>query len=127
MPMAADSRGNGDSMKTVLILGAGFAGLELATMLSNQVPDEVDVTIVDSSDAFVFGFSKLDLMFGRRDLAGVRLPYSLLDKPSVRFTQETVLTIDPERRRVTTNGATYEPDVLVVALGADIDPAATPG
>ena len=114
-------------MKTVLILGAGFAGLELATMLSDEVPDEVDVTIVDSSDAFVFGFSKLDLMFGRKDLAGVRVPYAHLDKPSVRFVQETILSIDPERRRVTTNAATYEPDILVVALGADLDPAATPG
>ena len=114
-------------MKSVLILGAGFAGLELATMLSDEVPDEVDVTIVDSSDAFVFGFSKLDLMFGRKDLAGVRVPYSHLHKPSVRFVQETILTIDPERRRVTTNAATYEPDILVVALGADLDPAATPG
>jgi sulfide:quinone oxidoreductase len=114
-------------MKTVLILGAGFAGLELATMLSSEVPDEVDVTIVDSSDAFVFGFSKLDLMFGRQDLDGVRLPYSQLDKPSVRFVQETVLTIDPEHRRVTTDATIYEPDILVVALGADLDPAATPG
>ena len=83
-------------MKSVLILGAGFAGLELATMLSDQVPDEVDVTIVDSSDAFVFGFSKLDLMFGRKDLASVRVPYSHVHKPSVRFVQETILTIDPE-------------------------------
>jgi len=114
-------------MKTVLILGAGFAGLELATKLSHEVPHDVDVTIIDSSDAFVFGFSKLDLMFGRKDLASVRVPYAHLDKPSVRFAQETALTIDPERRRVTTNAATYEPDILVVALGADLDPAATPG
>ena len=114
-------------MTSVLILGAGFAGLELATVLSNEVPDEVDVTIVDSSDAFVFGFSKLDLMFGRADLAGVRIPYTNLDKPAVRFVRETVTSIDPERRRVTTTAATYEPDILVVALGADLDPAATPG
>jgi sulfide:quinone oxidoreductase len=114
-------------MRTVLILGAGFAGLELATVLSAGVPDEVDITIVDSSDAFVFGFSKLDVMFGREELADVRVPYSLLRKPAVRFARETVLTIDPEGRRVTTDAATYEPDVLVVALGADIDAAATPG
>ncbi len=53
-------------MKNVVILGAGFAGLELATRLSEDVADEVDVTIIDQSDAFVFGFTKLDLMFGRR-------------------------------------------------------------
>ena len=114
-------------MKTVLILGAGFAGLELATVLSREVPQDVDITIVDSSDAFVFGFSKLDLMFGREDLPTIRVPYSHLEKPSVRFTQETVLAIDPERRRVVTNATTYDPDILVVALGADLDPAATPG
>jgi len=114
-------------MRTVLILGAGFAGLELATRLSEEVPDEVDITIVDSSDAFVFGFSKLDLMFGRASLKEVRLPYATFSKPSVRFVQETITGIDPERRRVTTSASQYEPDILVVALGADLDPAATPG
>jgi sulfide:quinone oxidoreductase len=114
-------------MKNVVILGAGFAGLELATRLSEDVPEEVDVTIIDSSDDFVFGFSKLDLMFGRAELDAVRIPYVHLDKPSVRFARETILSIDPERRRVVTDAATYEPDILVVALGADLDPGATPG
>jgi sulfide:quinone oxidoreductase len=114
-------------MQRVLILGAGFAGLELATRLSEEVPQEVDITIVDSSDTFVFGFSKLDVMFGRASLEDVRLPYARLNKPSVRFMQETVTSIDPESRRVTTNASEYEPDILVVALGADLDPAATPG
>ena len=114
-------------MRTVLILGAGFAGLELATRLSEEVPHDVDVTLIDSSDAFVFGFSKLDVMFGREQLADVRLPYTRVRKPSVRFVRETVTSIDPESRRVATDATTYEPDVLVVALGADLDPAATPG
>ena len=114
-------------MQKVVILGAGFAGLQLATRLSEDVPGEVEVTIIDQSDAFVFGFSKLDLMYGRADLDAVRLPYSHIDKPSVRFVRETIISIDPESRRVVTDGATYEPDILVVALGADLDPAATPG
>ncbi len=114
-------------MQTVLILGAGFAGLELATRLSEEVPEAVDITIIDSSDAFVFGFSKLDIMFGRASLDDVRLSYARLNKPSVRFVQETVTSIDPRSRRVTTNASEYEPDILVVALGADLDPAATPG
>jgi len=114
-------------MPSVLILGAGFAGLELATGLSEDVPGEVDITLVDSSDAFVFGYSKLNVMFGRRHLDEVRLPYARLAKPSVRFARETVVSIDPERRRVTTDASVYEPDILVVALCADLDPAATPG
>ena len=49
----------------VVVLGAGFGGLELSTMLSEALGDEVEVTLIDKGDAFVFGFSKLDLMFGR--------------------------------------------------------------
>ena len=53
-------------MERVLILGAGFGGLELATRLSEEVADAVEVTLIDQSDSFVFGFSKLDVMFGRQ-------------------------------------------------------------
>src|SRR5260370_30801260 len=48
-------------------------------------------------------------------------------KPGVEFRQETVASIDPERRRVVTDKAAYDADILVVALGADYDTAATPG
>ena len=49
----------------VLVLGAGFGGLELSTMLSEALGDGVEVTLIDKNDAFVFGFAKLDVMFGR--------------------------------------------------------------
>ena len=53
--------------------------------------------------------------------------YRDITKPSVEFRQETVESIDPATRHVVTSGGTYDADVLVVALGADLDPAATPG
>jgi len=48
-------------------------------------------------------------------------------KPGVVFRQETITAIDPEARCVRTDHGTYVADVLVVALGADYDLAATPG
>jgi len=111
----------------VLVLGAGFAGLELATVLSDELGDDAGVTMVEGGDAFVFGYSKLDLMFGRVSLDDVRMPYSEFAKPGVSFLHETVTAIDPEARRVTTNAGVHETDVLVVALGADYDFDATPG
>jgi sulfide:quinone oxidoreductase len=111
----------------VVVLGAGFGGLELATMLSEALGSDVDVTLIDKNDAFVFGYSKLDLMFGRTTPDAVRLPYRDIAKPGVRFLQQTVTAIDPEARRVTTDDGVHEADFLVVALGADYDLDATPG
>jgi sulfide:quinone oxidoreductase len=111
----------------VLVLGAGFGGLELMTRLSESVPDKVQVTLIDKSDSFMFGFSKLDVLVGRRPASEVWNPYRLIAKPGVAFRQETVTSIDPERRRVVTDEATHDADVLVVALGADYDLSATPG
>ena len=111
----------------VVVLGAGFGGLELATVLSDAFGDDVDVTMIDKNDAFVFGYSKLDVMFGRTTLDEVRLPYRDIAKPGVRFLQETITAIDPKTRRATTDVTVHEADFLVVALGADYDFDATPG
>jgi sulfide:quinone oxidoreductase len=117
-----------ESMKRqVVILGAGFGGLELSTLLSERLADEVEVTLIDQNDAFTFGFSKLDILFRHQTRDDVRLPYRHLAKRGVIFRQGTVVSIDPQRRRVATDEATYEADFLVVALGADYDQAATPG
>lgn len=111
----------------VVILGAGFGGLELSARLAEDLADDVRVTLIDQSDSFIFGFAKLDVMFGRRSPDEVRLFYRDIAKPNVQFRQETVLSIDPQARRVRTDRATYDADILVVALGADLDPGATPG
>jgi sulfide:quinone oxidoreductase len=110
----------------VLVLGAGFGGLEVASRLSAEAADRVDVTLIDQSDSFVFGFSKLDMLFGRVT-ATWRTFYRDLDRPSVAFRQERILRIDPATKKVETTEGTYDADVIVVALGAELDVAATPG
>jgi sulfide:quinone oxidoreductase len=111
----------------VVVLGAGFGGLELTTRLSEELGDEVEVVLIDQAEAFVLGFSKLDVMFGRTVPKAVRHPYRDIVKPGVRFVQTAVSSIDPTARRVRTEAGSWEADILVVALGADLDPAATPG
>jgi sulfide:quinone oxidoreductase len=111
----------------IVILGAGFGGMELSTILSEEVSDEADVTLIDRSDAFVFGYAKLDVMFGRTTPEAVRLPYADFVKPGVELVRDTVVAIDPERRHVTTTSGSFEADILVIALGADYDYGATPG
>jgi sulfide:quinone oxidoreductase len=111
----------------VLVLGAGFGGLELCTTLSEVLGEDIEVTLIDKNDGFVFGFSKLDVMFGRTTPKAVRMAYRDVAKPGVRVLRETVTAIDPQAKRVTTDAGVHEADTLVVALGADYDMDATPG
>ena len=113
--------------KHVVILGAGFGGLELATRLSETIADAVRVTLIDRNDSFYFGFSKLEVMLGRQSADDIRLPL-----PRHREGRRRVPPGDgdrrrPGRRRVTTDAGSYDADFVVVALGADYDFAATPG
>ncbi|HTL83853.1 MAG TPA: FAD/NAD(P)-binding oxidoreductase [Acidimicrobiia bacterium] len=111
----------------VVVLGAGFGGLELTTRLSEEFGNGVDVVLIDKTEEFVFGFSKLDVMFGRTTAAAVRHPYRDIVKPGVQFVQTTIRSIDPNAKRVETDAGRFDADIVVVALGADLDPAATPG
>ncbi len=111
----------------ILVLGAGFGGLELTARLSEALGDDAEVVLIDRADGFVFGFSKLDVMFGRTTAAAVHHSYRDVVKPGVQFVQSTIRSIDPEQVRIETDAGPFHADVMVVALGADLHPAATPG
>src|SRR4051812_16508718 len=102
----------------VVVLGAGFGGFELATQVAEACPGAAEITLIDRAGEFVFGFSKLDVMFGRLEPAQARHPYAHLDRPGVQFVAATVTAIDPVRRVVDTDAGPFTADILVVALGA---------
>lgn len=114
-------------MTRVLILGAGFGGLELATTLDETFGSDLDVTLIDRSDSFTVGFDKLAVLFGHKRPEDVRSSYRDLAATSVTFRQEEIREIDPAAKRAVTDAGTYEADVLVVALGAALAVDATPG
>ena len=111
----------------ITVLGAGFGGLELTTLLSERLGDQLDLTLIDKNDSFYFGFSKIDVMYGRKTVPDVKHRYVTIHKKGVRFVQANVTAIDPVSRKVTTSIGAFEADVLVVAMGAEYDLTATPG
>ncbi|MDX1615127.1 MAG: FAD/NAD(P)-binding oxidoreductase [Candidatus Promineifilaceae bacterium] len=113
--------------KEILILGAGFGGLEAASTLAERLDSSHTITLIDKSDHFIIGFSKFEVMFGRQTAEQVKSYYANLAHPRVRFLQDTIELIDPEKRRVRTRTATFGYDYLIVALGAELAPELTPG
>src|SRR3954453_16488542 len=111
----------------VVILGAGFGGLELAACLSEALPERLTITLIDHNKGFTFGFSKLDVLFRRQTPAEVEISYDAVAMPGVEFRRENITAIDPVTRHVVTDTGTYDEDILVITLGAAYDHAATPG
>jgi len=114
-------------VKKVLILGAGFGGLETATGLADVLGDGYEITLVDKNESFSVGFAKIDVLFGRRTEEQVRSRYADLRAANVRFVRADITAIDTDGKTVATSAGSFGWDYLVVALGADLDPDATPG
>lgn len=111
----------------VVVLGAGFAGLELTSILSEKIGENLDLKLIDKNETFFFGYSKLDVMFGSKSANAVKYNYNCIRKPGVKFCKEIIKSIDPIKKQVITDKNKYEADVLVIALGADYDIDLTPG
>lgn len=113
--------------KQILILGAGFGGLETATSLREKLDNSYNITLIDKNDSFIIGFTKFDVMFGRRSAEQVKSYYRNLATAGIKFIQDTIERIDPENRVVKTGTSEFTYDFLIVALGAVLAPEAIPG
>ena len=102
----AEQAGEAAVKKYVSILGAGFAGLELAAQLSESLRDEAPGHIARTiNPTSSFGFSKA----GRHAFGSVE-PHTTYTAAGMRprgrglgIRQERVTSIDPHPRRVTTD------------------------
>jgi hypothetical protein len=89
------------------------------TRLSDEFGGDHAITLIDKAGSFVFGFSKLDVMFGKERPTSVAHYCGELAKPGLEFVQTNIRSIDPVARTVETDAGPFAGDILVVALGAD--------
>ncbi|HZY10186.1 MAG TPA: FAD-dependent oxidoreductase [Bacteroidota bacterium] len=113
--------------KNIVILGAGFGGLEAATTLSEKFSDRYEITLIDKRDSFFIGFSKFEVLFGRKSEEEIKYSYKNLKANKTRFIQESVTNIDIDNKVISTMHSRFSYDYLIVALGADLYPSAIPG
>lgn len=109
-------------MMRTLILGAGFGGLTVATELRRRLGDEPEIVLVDRREHFLMGLRKLWALVGLGSLEEGKRSREALNRRGVRFLRQEITAIDPEARRVETEGGALDGDYLVVALGAEPRP-----
>jgi NADH dehydrogenase len=117
-------------VKRILVLGAGFGGVEATVELDRQFRGDpkVEVTLVNDNNYFLFTpllpqiassyINPRHIVQPVRDVRGKR---------RFRFWRDDVRRIDVARRRVELSAATLEYDVLLVCLGSRTDYFHIPG
>ena len=104
-------------MKKVVIVGAGFAGLNAAKRL-RRFPD-VDVTVIDRENHHLFQPLLYQVAMAALSPADIAVPIrSLVIAPNVRVIKSAAQRVDLERRVVVADGTDYAYDYLLLACGA---------
>ncbi|WP_433381102.1 NAD(P)/FAD-dependent oxidoreductase [Streptosporangium sp. CA-115845] len=113
--------------KTVIVLGAGVGGLNVASQLRDRLPGSDKVVLIDQTFEGALGLSMLWVLRGWRTAADITVRPGQDALPGVEMVKAKVRLIEPDRRKVVTDAGEFSCDALVIALGADLAPSAVPG
>jgi NADH dehydrogenase FAD-containing subunit len=112
----------------IVILGAGFAGLETAFLLRMRMRDAADLTVASERETFTFRPNTIYVPFGADPddlVVDLSKPFR---RRHVEFVGGRVAGVDPEAHEVTLeDGPKLDYDKLVIATGADMRPEEIPG
>lgn len=111
----------------VVVLGGGIGGLSTAASLRRLLREEDTITVVDWDGSHVQGLSLLWVLRGWRDPGDVTVTPTPAALKGVTLLRADAQEIVIEDRRVVTSEGELHYDALVIALGAQLNPAAVPG
>ncbi|WP_436884128.1 NAD(P)/FAD-dependent oxidoreductase [Mammaliicoccus sciuri] len=109
----------GFERKKVLVLGAGYAGLQTVTKLQKLVSNQdVDVTLINKNDYHYEATWLHEASAGTLNYEDALYPITnVIDRNKVNFVKAEVTKINKDAKTVETSNGVFEYDILVVALG----------
>lgn len=114
-------------MKTLLILGGGTAGTILANKMVTRLPSDWKVEVVDQNDRHQYQPGFLFVPVGKMPAKRVTKSRRAQFKDGVNYTETEILSVETDKKVVTTAAGDKPYDVLVVATGAQIHPEMVEG
>lgn len=111
-------------MKTVLILGAGIGGVEIAREISKNSGNEDDIQLIkiivfEKEEKSIFSPSLPWLMVGDRKTDQIYKSTKKIEASGLEVVNGEIEKVDPENVSVTVNNKTYKGDYMVISLGVE--------
>lgn len=104
--------------KKVLVLGAGYAGLQTVAKLQKQLSEEdAQITLINKNDYHYEATWLHEASAGTLNYEDVLYPIASVLKKHVKFVKAEVTKIDRNAKKVETTNGIFDFDILVVGLG----------
>ena len=106
-------------MNKIIIVGAGFAGLQAAKEL---VTSSFDLTIIDKNNYHLFQPLLYQVATAGLSPADIALPIRNIfrSQQNLKVILDELIAINPDLNKITTRNNTYFYDSLVLATGSEL-------
>ncbi|PCH78549.1 MAG: FAD-dependent oxidoreductase [Flavobacteriaceae bacterium] len=104
---------------TIVIVGGGFAGLELINLLDKS--NKFDIVLVDTNNYNFFPPLIYQVAAGFMEPSAISYPFRkiLRKKKNVRFWLGSLEKVAPEKKEITLSNGTLKYDILVMSTGVE--------
>lgn len=110
------------STKRIVILGAGYGGLQAAKTLNKQLRkhDDVDIMLIDQNNYHTLLTELHEVAGNRVEPGGVRVSIEhVLEYTKVQFVQDQIVRADIESQKLYSNDKEYDFDYLILGVGSE--------
>ena len=108
------------SKKRIVILGAGYAGIFLATNISRSLNENIGEVLLVDKNPYHQLLQEIHLVAaGFRTVNEVKIPIlTLIEGMNIKFIQSTVKQVRPDKNLIVLELSEISYDILIICLGA---------
>ncbi|HBM81022.1 MAG TPA: hypothetical protein DD426_09340 [Clostridiaceae bacterium] len=108
--------------KRIIILGAGYAGVNAAKLLNKKYEknENIEITLIDKNPYHTLMTELHEVAGSRIEPDGIKIPFrKIFNRTKVEAITDNIISADPKSRKLQSESTCYSYDYLVVGAGSE--------